>query len=87
MVIVGVPSSIYPINSGKLLAKEQKMVGVRIHSQSSFKAAIDLVSSKVLDEYLEVFIDAEFHLEDFDKAIKYSIEDQEHFKIVIKINK
>lgn len=83
--IVGVPSAINPIDSGKILAKELKMLGVRIHSQINFMTAIEIVASGVLDNELSLFFDREFELDEVQEAMNFSINDQEHFKILINV--
>jgi len=87
IVIVGVPSDKYPIDSGLILAKELKVVGVRIHAQINFLTAIKIMESGVLKDQLAPFIDTEFDLGQLDEAMKFSLEDQKHFKILINILK
>ena len=86
IVVVGVPSDIYPINSGKMLAKELKMIGVRIHSQAAFKHAVSIVGSRVIEKELNLIIDKEFSYKQMSDAMKFSLEDAEHIKICIRVD-
>jgi threonine dehydrogenase-like Zn-dependent dehydrogenase len=85
IVIVGVPYDRYPIDSGLILAKELQLKGVRIHAQINFLTAVKIMESGVLKDQLAPFIDTEFDLDQLNEAMKFSLEDQKHFKILIKI--
>jgi 2-desacetyl-2-hydroxyethyl bacteriochlorophyllide A dehydrogenase len=84
IVIVGVPEYKYPIDTGAFLAKELKAVGVRIHNNYGYKEAVKLVNSGVLNEDLKKLVTNVFPLERIEDAITFSIEDKEHFKVLLK---
>jgi len=85
ILIVGVASDKYPVDVGSIMAKELEIKGVRIHSQINFAAAIEILKSGVMNDMLVKLITHEFPLDRAEEAIKFSIEDQEHFKVLIKI--
>lgn len=85
IVAIGMGGTVAPVNLGEVIAKEQKITGVRIHSQVNYEGAIDLLKSGCLNEKLEKIISSVFSLEEFDKAMKFQIEDQKHFKVLIKV--
>jgi len=85
IVIVGVPGDKYAVDTGLMLAKEIEMVGVRIHATKNYVAAIEILKANIINDQLIDFIDSEFSLDKIEEAMKYSIEDQKHFKTLIKI--
>lgn len=84
MVVVGVPTDVYPVDTGAMLAKELKLVGVRIHSQLDFQKAVELVNSGVLNDNLKKMVTHVFSLQDIAEAMDFNIKDQAHFKILLK---
>lgn len=84
VVVVGVPQEPYPVDTGAILAKELKMIGVRIHPQSDFAEAVRIVNSGVLNKELAALVTHVFPLEEIQKAILFSIEDQEHYKVLLQ---
>jgi 2-desacetyl-2-hydroxyethyl bacteriochlorophyllide A dehydrogenase len=86
VVIVGVPTGIYPVDTGSILAKEIQMTGVRIHSQINFAAAINIMKTGAINDQLVKFIDSEFTLDEIKEAMEFSMKDQKHFKTLIKIH-
>lgn len=85
IVAIGMGGTVAPVNLGEVIAKEQKITGVRIHSQVNYEGAIDLLKSGCLNEKLEKIISSVFSLEEFAEAMKFQIEDQKHFKVLIKV--
>ena len=85
IVVVGVPKESYPVDTGAFVAKELKMHGVRIHPQIDFKGAVDLINSGCINKELERLVTDEFPLKDLQKAIDFCMEDQNHFKVLVKL--
>lgn len=83
IIAIGMGGTMAPVNVGELIAKEQKIEGVRIHSQVNYEGAIELLAKGCLNDKLEKIITKVFPLEHFDEAMKYQVEDQEHFKVVL----
>lgn len=85
IIIVGVPGDKFPVDTGLMLARELVVKGVRIHAQKNFAAAIDIMKTGTINDQLIKFIDKEFKLEQIEEAIRYSIEDHAHFKVLLEI--
>ncbi len=75
-----------PFNLGAVFAKELTVKGVRIHSQQSFEGAVALLKSGVLNGRLEQILNREFTLDECVEAMRFQVEDANHFKVVIKID-
>ncbi|MEA4853023.1 MAG: alcohol dehydrogenase catalytic domain-containing protein [Christensenella sp.] len=84
IVVVGVPKDPYPVDTGAFLAKELRMTGVRIHPQYDFDQAIKIINDGLITEELEKMVTNIFDLDHIEDAIKFSIEDQQHFKVLLK---
>ncbi|MDD2477352.1 MAG: alcohol dehydrogenase catalytic domain-containing protein [Dysgonamonadaceae bacterium] len=84
IVIVGVPVDKYPVDTGAFLAKELKAVGVRIHNRYAYKEAVEMINSGVINEDLKKLVTNIFPLDKIEEAISFSIEDKEHFKVLLK---
>lgn len=85
IVMVGIPSGSIPLDTGTIIYEELDVKGVRIHSQISFATAVELVKSGTLNTDLSKLITNVFPLDNVKEAIKFSIEDQEHFKVLLEI--
>lgn len=85
IVLVGIPKGKYPVDLASIILEELKIEGVRIHSQINFSTAIDILLSGVLNDQLNKLITNEFPLMEIKEAMKFSIEDQVHFKVLLKI--
>lgn len=84
IVVVGVPKDPYPVDTGAFLAQELRMTGVRIHPQYDFDKAVEIVNKGTINDKLEKMVTHIFDLQDIEEAIRFSIEDQEHFKVLLK---
>ena len=85
IIPIGFPKENNPINSNSIITKELRVKGVRVHAQINFAAAVDIMESGVLNDQLYKLITNEFKLSEIQEAMKFSIEDQEHFKVILKI--
>ena len=85
VIVVGIPRTKPEVDIGAIFAKELDVLGVRIHSQLSFAAAVDVLGKGDLATELESLITHEFALADIRKAIEFSQEDDEHIKVVLKV--
>jgi len=86
IVVIGFPAEKYPVDTAAITSKEIAIQGARIHAQINFMEAIAVLASGVLDEHLYKFIDKVYPLDEFAEAMRYSIEDQEHFKVLIEVS-
>ena len=85
LMAVGMGNAESAVNIGELIAKEQRILGVRIHSQVNYEGAIRLLAGGYLNDRLEKIVTRVFPLEQFAEAMTYQIEDEEHFKILIEM--
>jgi len=86
IVSIGFPAEKYPVDTAAITSKEIAIQGARIHAQINFMEAIAVLASGVLDEHLYKFIDKVYPLDEFAEAMRYSIEDQEHFKVLVAVS-
>jgi 2-desacetyl-2-hydroxyethyl bacteriochlorophyllide A dehydrogenase len=86
IIVIGFPAEKYPIDTAAITAKEIAIQGARIHAQINFMEAIGVLASGVLNDDLYKFIDRVYILDDFGEAMRYAIEDQEHFKVLVEVN-
>jgi threonine dehydrogenase-like Zn-dependent dehydrogenase len=84
IVIVGVPEDKYPFDTGAVLANELQVSGVRIHPRYDFKQAVDMVNAGTINDELKLLVSNIFTLDKIEEAFLFNIEDQEHFKILLK---
>ncbi len=83
IIVIGLPKAKPQVDTGAVLARELNMMGVRVHAQSNFAFAVDIMES--MKNELSSLITHEFGLDDIDKAIDFSLNNEEHIKIVLKI--
>lgn len=87
VVIIGIAKENYPFSTNDVYSKELQILGVRVHSQYAFARAVSLLDAGVLDEDLYKILDDKIYpLEEVEAALKYCIEDINHFKTLISIN-
>ena len=75
----------YPVDTGKLFAKELRVQGVRIHSHYAFSCAVHLVSSGMLDEALDLLISKVFPFDAVADAFDYAETHKDAFKVLVQI--
>lgn len=85
IVQVGMGFGEPPINIFDITYREIEMRGVRIHPMKDFKMAADVLNSGVMNDDLDLLITKEFELKDVTEAFRYQEEDQEHFKVIVKM--
>ncbi|MEA5002842.1 MAG: alcohol dehydrogenase catalytic domain-containing protein [Christensenella sp.] len=85
IVSVGIPSEALPIDGSDVFMKELRIRGVRLHHKSDFEHAIKILASGEIDDALRKFITKIYDLSDAEEAMRYAIEDQQHFKVLLKM--
>lgn len=85
VVIVGVPKEPVPVDTIDVFFRQLNIVGVRIHSQLNFGAAIEIIESGVINDDLRKFITRVYPLDQVKEAMEYSYNDQEHFKVLLQM--
>lgn len=74
-----------PIDQGKIFAKELRIQGVRVHNLFSFKEAVNIAVSGMLDKALDMMVGAVYSLDDAEKAFECAEKDKDIFKVVVKV--
>jgi threonine dehydrogenase-like Zn-dependent dehydrogenase len=87
IMTIGMSGNKNPLDSADMFYKELTIYGVRLHSPEAFEGAVEIISSKKLNEELQKLIDKVFPLSEIVDAMNYQIEDKEHFKVLIDISK
>jgi len=85
VVIVGMAGESYPVNTTQAFIKELTIIGVRIHSQVNFAAAIDILTSGRLDDDLRSLISAVYPLSEATKAFEAALNGRDVFKILVSV--
>lgn len=83
IVIIGISRKKPEIDTGAILERELKLIGVRIHAQRNFVGAVYLLPRMKTE--LESLITHEYSLDEINKAFDYAINGTDHIKIMIKI--
>ncbi|MCT4605705.1 MAG: alcohol dehydrogenase catalytic domain-containing protein [Marinisporobacter sp.] len=86
IMMVGIPTKSYMVDTGAITLKELKMEGVRIHAQINFKAALEVIKNNIFNDKLKRLITNEFHIEDIKEAMDFCIKDKDHFKVLLKMS-
>jgi 2-desacetyl-2-hydroxyethyl bacteriochlorophyllide A dehydrogenase len=85
VMIVGMSGEPCQIDTTAMFLKQLDMRGVRIHSQSSFSAAVDLLANKGVGGKLTKLISACYPLDKIEEAYDYMKNHTDYFKLIIKI--
>ena len=85
IVLVGFPKGPYPVDTGSIVTKELRVDGVRVHAQANFAAAVSLLESGTLDQPLRQLMTDEFALDEIGAAMDFSIADQKHLKVMLRM--
>lgn len=75
----------YPVDTGKVFAKELRIQGVRIHNQYNFGGAVRMVMDGVLDQKLDRLISRVFEFEQITEAFEYAEKCKDAFKVLVKV--
>lgn len=75
----------YPVDTGKLFAKELRVQGVRIHNQYAFEGAVNLVASGMLDEAIDLLTSKVFPFDEVAAAFQYAEKNKDAFKVLVQI--
>ncbi len=85
IMAIGMGGTTAPVHMGELIAREQRLEGVRIHSQVNYEGALRLLEKEWFRDKLEKIITRTFPLEEFEQAMEYQIRDPYHFKVLIRM--
>lgn len=75
----------YPVDTGKVFAKELRIQGVRIHNQYNFGGAVNMVVDGAMNEKLDKLISKVFEFDKVTEAFAYAEKCKDAFKVLVKI--
>ncbi len=85
IMIIGIGSELFPMDTVAIFSKELTLKGVRIHAQSAFEGAIRLLETGSINDQLEQIITKVFPFEAGLEAFRYQMEDAHHFKVLVEL--
>jgi 2-desacetyl-2-hydroxyethyl bacteriochlorophyllide A dehydrogenase len=84
VMVVGIPTDKYPLDTDLIFKREIRIQGVRIHSQINFRDAVTTAARPEMQEVLRALVTHEFPLSDLDKAVDLAQNSKKVSKIIIK---
>ncbi|MDR1043245.1 MAG: alcohol dehydrogenase catalytic domain-containing protein [Clostridiales Family XIII bacterium] len=87
VMIVGMSGEAFPVDTTSLFLKQADMRGVRIHSQASFAAAVDLLMGGNLNDKLVKMVSGIYPIARIGEAYEYMGGHSDFFKLLLKIGK
>ncbi|MCD8084279.1 MAG: alcohol dehydrogenase catalytic domain-containing protein [Clostridiales bacterium] len=85
IVQIGITKGPYPVDTGKIFAKELRLQGVRIHNQFAFKSAVNAVADGLMDQVLDKVASAVYDFNDIEKAFDCAENNKDALKVLVKI--
>lgn len=85
IMLIGMPAEKQPVDITECAKRELNLIGCRIHSQSNYAAALEVMKSGEYNEQFEKLITHTFPFDKIQEAMKFGLEDQEHIKIVLEM--
>lgn len=85
VMVVGMASDKYPVDTTSVFLKQVKLLGVRIHSQEAFAAAVDILADGKLNEQLNRLISKTYALKDVREAYEYVLSSSDYFKVLLEV--
>jgi len=85
IVQIAITKGAYPVDLGKVFAKELRIQGVRIHSQYAFAVATRMAVEGSLGKGFEKLISKVFTIDEAKEAFDYAITNKDAFKVIIKV--
>ena len=85
ILVVGMATDKYPVDTMAVFMKQLNLQGVRIHSQEAFAAAVDILASGKLNSQLTQLISKTYQLDDVKSAYDYVLANTDYFKILLEV--
>ena len=85
VMVVGMASDKYPVDTTTVLLKQLNLLGVRIHSQEAFAAAVDILIDGKLNDQLNKLISRTYSLADVKEAYEYVLSSTDYFKVLLEV--
>ena len=84
IVPIGIPNQGFQVDVVSVVLREIELKGVRIHPFNNFKAAVDIISSGLINDKLKKLVSRVYDLDDVNKAFSDVIEDKTIIKAIVK---
>lgn len=85
VMVVGMASDKYPVDTTAVFLKQVNLLGVRIHSQEAFAAAVDILADGKLNDQLSKLISKTYALKDVKEAYEYVLSSTDYFKVLLEV--
>ncbi len=85
VMVVGMAADKYPVDTMAVFLKELDIRGVRVHAQSAFAGALDIIASGQLDQEFHQIISKTYDLADVEEAFKFVTTESDFFKVLVKV--
>jgi 2-desacetyl-2-hydroxyethyl bacteriochlorophyllide A dehydrogenase len=85
VVVVGIPTEKYPVDTDSVFKKEIRIIGVRLYSKVDFQAAVAIMESEQHRNEMLKLVTAVYSLDDLNKAFNHMTESSDTYKILIRI--
>ncbi|HYE69678.1 MAG TPA: alcohol dehydrogenase catalytic domain-containing protein [Anaerovoracaceae bacterium] len=85
VMVVGMASDKHPVDTTSVFLKQLNLLGVRIHSQEAFAAAVDILNNGKLNDQLTRLISKTYALKDVKKAYDYVLSSTDYFKVLLEV--
>jgi len=85
VMVVGMASDKHPVDTTSVFLKQLNLLGVRIHSQEAFAAAVDILNNGKLNDQLTRLISKTYALKDVKEAYDYVLSSTDYFKVLLEV--
>lgn len=86
VMVIAITNQPFPVDTGKIFAKELTLKGVRIHNFYNFKGALELLQVKQVADDVRKLISKVFPLSEIREAFEYAEHGADSFKMLVKID-
>lgn len=85
VMVVGMASDKHPVDTTSVFLKQLNLLGVRIHSQEAFAAAVDILNNGKLNNQLSRLISKTYALKNVKEAYEYVLSSTDYFKVLLEV--
>lgn len=85
IMVVGMTADCYPVDTMSVFLKQINLMGVRIHSQEAFAAAVEILIHGRLNNQLNKLITKTYPLNEVKTAYEYILANTNYFKILLEV--
>jgi len=85
IMLVGMPDEKQLVDITACAKRELHLIGCRIHPQTDYSAALDILKSSEFNGQIESLITHTFPFDQVEEAMEFAVKDQEHGKIILEM--